>query len=163
MFQFKENYGWYYVPQCDQPSSQNRECFKPRLRGEWFTNITEQSIEQHLATTPLDCKALEEKARFNSMVAAYGVHELSSVAYLIIANAIANEGMLCVSPAGCGKSVLLKQAKAVLEGMQKKVRVCAYTHAACRMVNGETIAHLLHLNGLLADCWFWSTRSGCCR
>ena len=62
--------------------------------------------------------------------------------------------MLCDGPAGCGKSVLLRQIKAVLEGLQQKVRVCAYTHAACRMVGGETVAHLLHLNGSLADCWF---------
>ena len=62
--------------------------------------------------------------------------------------------MLCLGPAGCGKSVLLKQTKAVLEGLDHKVRVCAYTHAACRMVGGETVAHLLHLSASLRDTWF---------
>ena len=50
--------------------------------------------------------------------------------------------------------MLLKQLKAVLQGLQFKVRVAAYTHAACRMVGGETVAHLLHLNQSLRDTWF---------
>ena len=61
-------------------------------------------MEQRLASEPLDCEALEEKARFNSMTAARGVHELSQ-AYVIVASTIANSGMLCVGPAGCGKFV----------------------------------------------------------
>ena len=35
-----------------------------------------------------------------------------------------------------------------------KVRVCAYTHAATRLVGGETVARLLHLNTQLADTTF---------
>ena len=62
--------------------------------------------------------------------------------FAIAASAIENEGMLCVGPAGCGKSVLLQQIKALLKGLGHKVRVCAYTHAACRMIGGETVAHL---------------------
>ncbi len=31
------------------------------------------------------------------------------------------------------------------------MKVCAYTHAATRLVGGETISHLLHLDTQLAD------------
>jgi len=79
---------------------------------------------------------------------------LTDTAFVILKSAIDKQGMLCVGPAGCGKSVLLRQIKAVLEGLQHKVRVCAYTHAACRLVGGETVAHLLHLNASLAEIWF---------
>ena len=41
-----------------------------------------------------------------------------------------------------------------MEGLEQKVRVCAYTHCACRLVGGETVAHLLHLNTPLLDTWF---------
>ena len=41
-----------------------------------------------------------------------------------------------------------------LEGLERNVRVCAYTHCACRLVGGETVAHLLHLNKSLKDTWF---------
>ena len=41
-----------------------------------------------------------------------------------------------------------------MEGLEQKVRVCAYTHCACRLVGGETVAHLLHLNTSLSDTWF---------
>ena len=115
------------MPQCDQQSSQGRECFKPRLRGEWDNSVTEHYLEQRLADTPLDCEALEEKARFNSMIAARGVHELSHVAYVIVASAIANSGMLYVSPAGCGKSVLLKQVRLLVPC--RRGRVAAAEHA----------------------------------
>ena len=73
---------------------------------------------------------------------------------MIAADAIGNEGMLCLAPAGCGKSVLLEQIKAILQGLKCNVRVCAYTHCACRLVGGETVAHLLHLNKSLKDTWF---------
>ncbi len=120
------------MPQCDQQSSHGRECFKPRLRLSWDACVTEHYLEQRLATEPLDGPALEEKARFDLMIASCGqaVQPLSDVSYAILASAIANDGMLCVGAAGCGKSVLLKQVKAVLEGLEHKVRVCAYTHAA---------------------------------
>ena len=154
VFKFKEGSAWRQVPQCAQQSSHNRECFKPRLRLSWDTCDTERNLEARLAAKPLDGPELAEKARFNEMVSSGQALPLSDVSYAIVASAIANEGMLCLAPAGCGKSVLLRQIKAVLEGLQHKVRVCAYTHAACRMVNGETVAHLLHLNGSLADTWF---------
>ena len=79
---------------------------------------------------------MDQKARFNQMIGGRAP-PLSDTSYVMVASAIANEGMLCVGPAGCGKSVLLRQIKAVLEGQQQKVRVCAYTHAGCRMVGGE--------------------------
>ena len=88
------------------------------------------------------------------MLSSASVPPFSDVSFFIASFAIKNEGMLCLGPAGCGKSVLLKQIKTVLEGLGKNVRVCAYTHAACRMVGGDTVAHLLHLSASLADTLF---------
>ena len=113
VFQFKEAC-MHQVPQQQQHSDTHRLCFKPKVREKWFSSVTEEAFEQYLAANPLDDKDLQEKARFNSMCAERGVPLLSSVSYVIVAHAIANGGMLCVAPAGCGKSVLLKQTKAVL-------------------------------------------------
>ena len=150
VYKFKQNNTWRQVPQCEQMSGRGRQCVKPRLRLRWDAADTERDIEEDLAENPFDEQALEERARYDEMISSSSARSgqslppLSDVSFAIVASAIANEGMLCLGAAGCGKSVLLKQIKAVLEGLDHKVRICAYTHAACRMVGGETVAHLLH-------------------
>ena len=56
-------------------------------------------------------------------------------------------------PAGAGKSYALKQLEEELLRRGEKVHVCAYTHAAARLVGGATIAHLLKLDARLHDAW----------
>ena len=166
VFNFKTNNTWRQVPQCEQMSGRGRQCVKPRLRLRWDAADTERDVEEDLAENPLDEQALEERARFDEMISSsssrsgQSLPPLSDVSFSILASAVANKGMLCLGPAGCGKSVLLKQIQAVLECLGDKVRVCAYTHAACRMVGGETVAHLLHLNASLADTWFLVDEAG---
>ena len=153
VFQFKQA-EWNDVPRCSQLSGQDRPCHRPNLRLDWEYDDTERSIEDGLAQYPLEEDEQKHRTRFNEILSASSVPLLSEVSFFIASFAIKNEGMLCLGAAGCGKSVLLKQIKTVLEGLGNKVRVCAYTHAACRMVGGETVAHLLHLNSSLSDTWF---------
>ena len=154
VFQFKEA-SWRQVPQCEQQTSRGRECHKPRLRLKWDSDITEHFLETYMG--PLEAQELEQKALYDQLIRKTSdqpLPSLSDASFAIAGYAIENEGMLCVGPAGCGKSVLLRQIKALLVGLGHKVRVCAYTHAACRMIGGETVAHLLHLNASRAGTWF---------
>ena len=114
IFQFKDSCGWHQVPQGLQQTSHNRECFKPPCRYSWAKRATERDFEAHVAATPLTEPEVAEKARFDEMVRGQGALPLSNVSYAMVASAIKNEGMLCLAPAGCGKSVLLRQLKAVL-------------------------------------------------
>ena len=142
---------WRQVPQCKQLDGANRECFKPRVRQKWDNSLSERNLEQSMAQVlESDPESQEMKQIFDGFVAkAEGLPPLSNVSFGIATNAIFNHGMLCLGPAGTGKSI-----KAILEGFEQKVRVCAYTHCACRLVGGETVAHLLHLNTSLSDTWF---------
>ena len=153
VFDFKPSL-WNRVPQCEQPS-ERRPGEKPRLRRGWDAAVLERDVEQDASTLFLDELATKEKKTFDEHIASFAtpLPPLSNASYLIVSTALESEGMLCLGAAGCGKSVLLKQIKAVLEGRGDKVRVCAYTHAACRMVGGATIAHLMHKNISLADTW----------
>ena len=60
---------------------------------------------------------------------------------------------MVTGPAGTGKSVILKNLKEALQARGQTVNVCAYTHAAARLVGGATIAHLLKLDARLRDAW----------
>ena len=93
---------------------------------------------------------------WNQLIAATGSSQpaLSDATFAIIEQILDNEGCLLLGPAGTGKSTILNALKVVLGAGGHKVKVCAYTHAACRLVGGETVAHLLHLNAALDDTWF---------
>ena len=52
---------------------------------------------------------------------------------------IANGGALVTGPAGTGKSYMLHKLKKLVPDAV----VCAYTHAAARLVGGSTVAHVL--------------------
>ena len=52
---------------------------------------------------------------------------------------IANGGALVTGPAGAGKSYLLHKLKELVPDAM----VCAYTHAAARLIGGHTVAHVL--------------------
>ena len=168
VFQFKQA-TWRQVPQCEQRTGHDRQCFKPRLRLGWDIAYSEQNVSNIIAEHgggELSKEAQEKKTLYDGFisqaneakskqgVAAEALPPLSDTSFVIAADAIGNEGMLCLAPAGCGKSVLLKQIRAILRGLKCNVRVCAYTHCACRLVGGETVAHLLHLNKSLKDTWF---------
>jgi len=132
VFDFKENNSWRQVPQCEQ-TSDRRQGDKPRLRRGWDAAVLERDVEQDAAELFLDEKSMEEKAKFDEWISSFAARTgqplppLTNVSYLILSTALESEGMLCLGAAGCGKSVLLKQAKAVLEGRGDKVRVCTHT------------------------------------
>ena len=50
-----------------------------------------------------------------------------------------NGGALVTGPAGTGKSYLLHK----LKELEPDAVVCAYTHAAARLIGGHTVAHVL--------------------
>ena len=113
---------WQSVPSCAQGASDSKPAFKPRLRTHWDFEDCERDIEQRTLSRGLCEEQLNQKARWNELIEGK-TPPLSDAAFVMLANAIHHEGMLCVGPAGCGKSVLLKQFKAVFEGLQCKVRV----------------------------------------
>ena len=147
VFQLKKA-AWHQVPFCEQRSSFGRECFKPELRLNWNT-LNESAFAQ-----PLDEDALARKMEWDQLIADRSQPPLSDAAFAIIEQILDDEGCLLLGPAGTGKSTILNALKVILGANGHKVRVCAYTHAACRLVGGETVAHLLHLNAALDDTWF---------
>ena len=66
---------------------------------------------------------------------------------------LANEGGLVTGPAGTGKSVILKTIMRKLATQEQNIKVCAYTHAAARLVGGMTVSRLLHLEKSLHNAW----------
>ena len=52
---------------------------------------------------------------------------------------LANGGALVTGPAGTGKSYLLHK----LKELEPDAVVCAYTHAAARLIGGQTVSHVL--------------------
>ena len=56
-------------------------------------------------------------------------------------------------PAGVGKSFLLNDLRDELVRRGETVHVCAYTHAAARLVGGVTVAHLLKFDVKLHNSW----------
>ena len=102
----------------------------------------------------LDDAAQARKLEYNQLLAASSSVPLSDASFNIIERILDNEGGLVLGPAGTGKSTILNALKVVLNAGGHKVKVCSYTHAACRLVGGETVAHLLHLNAGLDDTCF---------
>ena len=98
---------WQHVPHSEQGTSHNKPSFKPPLRHVWDEDTCERDIEQRISTKGLEQVALDQKARWNKLIEGKA-QPLSDTSYFIVASAIGHEGMLCVGPAGCGKSVLLK-------------------------------------------------------
>ena len=64
-----------------------------------------------------------------------------------------NRGAEIIGAAGVGKSQIIKALKIFLEQEGQKVIVCSYTHASCRLVGGQTIAHLLYLSATMENTW----------
>ena len=60
---------------------------------------------------------------------------------------------LITGPSGTGKSVTLKQLREHLQKQGEQVYTCAYTRAAARLVNGMTVARLLHYEERLHGAW----------
>ena len=63
------------------------------------------------------------------------------------------KGALVTGPAGVGTSFLLNDLRDELVQRGETVYVCAYTHAAARLVGGATVAHLLKLDAKLHNSW----------
>ena len=62
-------------------------------------------------------------------------------------------GGLVTGAAGTGKSVVIKKLRAALCERNETVFVCAYTHAAAKLVGGWTISRLLHYKMSLHNAW----------
>ena len=107
--------------------------------------------EGDFETFVLDDAEQARKLQHNQLLAASSSVLLSDATFSILGRILNNEGGLVLGPAGTGKSTILNALKVVLTNTGHKVKVCAYTHAACRLVGGETVAHLLHLNAALDD------------
>ena len=102
----------------------------------------------------LDDADQARKLEWNELLAARGCVPLSDASFSVLERILNNEGGLVLGPAGTGKSTILNALKVILTNNGHKVKVCAYTHAACRLVGGETVAWLLYLNAALDNTWF---------
>ena len=180
MFQFKDaahlkltnEAFWKQVPTCPQKCGKGRECHRPTpSHVRWWEEYREGADTQKLRDMLVE--TLREEA-FNELCEAVreanprlDFFQIYAVIRAVIYSDIGGRGALILGAAGTGKSEVLRTIRKVLGGdeeeetpkkkkKQKKqaVRVCAYTHAATRMVGGETIAHLLHLNTQLTDATF---------
>jgi hypothetical protein len=149
VYQFKEANKWKDVPICSQRNGRGRECFKPPIRLEW--DCFEEG-EERLKATVAGLWGQEAEQRTQEVIKLCGGKLAESQAHILL-TAVGNEGAQIIGPPGVGKSQIIKALKAFLESLGQKVIVCAYTHAACRLVGGQTIAHLLHLNAQLEDAW----------
>ena len=63
------------------------------------------------------------------------------------------EGRLVTGAAGTGKSMIIKRLRTELCERKETVSVCAYTHAAAKLVGGCAIARLLHYKASLHNAW----------
>ena len=73
---------------------------------------------------------------------------------------VQNGGAMLTGPAGVGKTVLVNMVKDLIiaEDENAQIVVAALTHDAARLVQGSTIAHLLHKHTTMADGWVsWAT------
>ena len=78
---------------------------------------------------------------------------LPSVAQHIVQNG----GALLTGPAGVGKTVLVNMVKDLIlaEDENAQIVVAALTHVAARLVQGSTIAHILHKHTTMTGGWFF--------
>ena len=81
---------------------------------------------------------------------------LPSVAQHIVQNG----GALLTGPAGVGKTVLVNMVKDLIlaEDENAQIVVAALTHVAARLVQGSTIAHILHKHTTMTGGWFSWTK-----
>lgn len=147
VYQFKDC-KWKDVPICSQRDGRGRDCFKPPIRREWacfqegdalkqvITNMLGDETQQIIEDVTKTCDGKLDESQ----------------AHVVLA-AMTNGGAEIIGAAGVGKSQIIKALRTSLEQEGQKVIVCAYTHAACRLVGGKTIAHLLHLSATMEDAW----------
>ena len=154
VFQLKDAQ-WKQIPFCEQCAPSGKQCFKPQLRLSWNA-----MAESDFETNALDDAAQGRKLEWNQLLPASSTVPLSDATFGIIERILDNEGGLVVGSAGTGKTTILNALKVVLNATGHKFKVCSYTHAACRLVGGETVAHLLHLNAALDDPWFLAEEVG---
>ena len=155
VYQFK-NATWKDVPICSQREGRGRDCFKPPVRLAWV------KFEEGDTLKRANVRVMGEDYDEGDIKAIIGTCEGKldeSQAHVVLA-AIANEGAEIVGAAGVGKSQIIRALGKTLEQEGQKVIVCAYTHAACRLVGGQTIAHLLHLSATLEDAWIIVDEAG---
>ena len=149
VYQFKEANQWKAVPICSQRDGRGRECFKPPIRRGWARL---EEGEERLKATVAHLWEEEAEQRTQEVIKLCDGKLAESQAHIVL-TAVGNEGAQIIGPPGSGKSQMIKALKAFLESLGQKVIVCAYTHAACRLVGGQTIAHLLHLSATMEDAW----------
>ncbi len=148
VYQFKEGVKWKEVPICSQRDGRDRECFKPPVRHDWSCFDEGNDLKQAVVDMMGD-----ETQRWIEEVIKTCDGKLDESQALIVLAAATNRGAEIIGAAGVGKSQIIKALRTFLEQQGQKVIVCAYTHAACRLVGGQTIAHLLHLSATMEDAW----------
>ena len=150
VYQFKDAV-WKEVPNCKQVGGYGSDCAKPNMRRvhlDWDI-FREGRDDQALKDCLLTHYSEDELREIYQMVVDKNTR-LDEFQVLTVIAASFNGGALVIGAAGSGKSEVLRSTKALHEEVGVKVSVCAYTHAACRLVKGQTIAHLLHLNKQIA-------------
>ena len=147
VFQFKQA-KWKEVPEREQ-FKRYEKCTRPSLRYKW-EELEEDELESYLLSEHFTKESLDSEAQsvIDDMDGKLDMHQAHAV--LAAAN---NMGAKIIGPAGTGKSQVIKATRAYLESLGFKVIVAAYTHAACRLVGGQTISHLLHLNAYIDNAW----------
>ena len=169
VFQFKDAvYKQLASLPVEQKRDESRPCFKPptRLRS-YIRESDPQALEELQSSFTFGkndpdrpaslfkrCDAANGSESILATIGKAFTQPLDKFQALAIGATIINRGALFTGAAGVGKSQVLRALKATLESMGQKVITCAYTHAATRLIGGETVAHLLHLNTRLADTWF---------
>lgn len=142
---------WKQVPRCEQVSGNGRAGARPILCN-WKTV---QEGRDEAALERLICEMGEEGLREKYVkIIADTNPVLDRFQILVVLAVLLNGGGLVVGAAGTGKSEVLRTIRDILRSEDRKVTTCAYTHAACRLVGGETVAHLTHLGESLRDGYF---------
>ena len=155
VFQFKEAKARHLerLP-LEQRREDNRSCYRPLYTyGGWLTLDEDEKMRPRLERlTPLDDNLAILSEATTEPLDAYQAMGVVAVAE--------NNGGLVSGPAGVGKSQILRALRKYLEHRGNRVVCCAYTHAASRLVGGQTIASLLHKNTSLSDTWFLVDEAG---
>jgi hypothetical protein len=152
VYQFKKAV-FDQVPTCSQTHGQKKPPFRPQIRDQGWDIFREDTHEDQLQEWLLEQYGSQEELdilctwvrKVNPRLDRFQVYTVLAAIY---------SGALVVGAAGTGKSEVLRTIHAFSQESNEHSRVCAYTHAATRLVGGETIAHLLYLNTQLADTTF---------
>ena len=145
VFQFKDA-TWKQVPTCKQKCGTGRECHRPTPNNERPWNQLEEGKDD----APFREHLINQCGQEDFEAMCKKVHDvnprLDTFQIFAVLAAVSNGSALVLGAAGTGKSEVLRTIRKMLD-----TRVIAYTHAATRLVGGDTVAHTLYLNTQLTD------------